>query len=352
MNHFLFCSRDMKAKGIKFLILLSLWILAIYVAFAIVYFDDTSSAIDQVKKQGTFLSKIFNTSVGFFEHADSWNYLSLLLFISGFLFLFSFTDLVLEKYFKSRSKTKSFVRGGVLWLSHKLITLGLVFIQFLLITNLLIMIYGWMKTVDIEDIEKPMAVLVLGTNKNLSNKPGRNVYFTQRMDAAAELYHQGKTKKIYVSGDNGRDDYNEPLDMKRALIERGVPESVIELDYAGFRTLDSVMRLNYHFGEREALIVSQQFQLQRALVLARYYEIDPLGYPSEGSMTFAMLLRETLAKPRVIMDIFLFNTQPRFGKAKKRSQIELTEYKTLILVLSSSFLFLISLGLTYRTLDY
>ena len=342
----------MKAKGIKFLLLLLLWFLAVYIGFAILYFDNTDAAIDQVREQSFLLKRIFLKITGFFEFADSWNYLSLLLFTAAFLITYSFTDILFEKYFKSRSKNRSFVGGGLVWVAHKSVTLVVVFIQFVIIGNLLIIGYGWMKTVGIEEIKGSKPILVLGTNKNLSSRPGKNVYFTQRMDATAELYRQGKAKRIFVSGDNSRDDYNEPLDMKNALIERGVPESMIELDYAGFRTLDSVMRLRYHFGVRDAVIVSQKFQLQRALVLARYYEIDPLGYASKGNMTLNMLIRETLAKPRVIMDIFLFNTQPYFGRSKERDQISLSNNAELVLVIAAVGLFLASLLMTYRTLDY
>jgi SanA protein len=339
-------------KGLKFLILFLLWCTATYLTFLILYFNNTDSAVSQLERQGSRVGRIFRIIAGFFEYADSWNYLSLVVFVSILLFLFAVNDLLTEKYFKTRTKSRSFIRGGMIWLGHKTLALILVFFQFILISNLLIIAYGWMKTVSIEDIEEPKAVLVLGTNKQLRSRPGENVYFYQRMDAAAELYKAGKARKIYVSGDNSREDYNEPLDMKRALMKRGVPASKIELDYAGFRTLDSVVRLKYHFGIPEAVIVSQRFQVERALALARYYEIDPLGYPSEGSMTLAMFLRETLAKPRVLMDIFLFNTQPRFGRTKSRAAVNVEEKKEAALVFAVVCLFIISGMLTYRTLEY
>ena len=80
--------------------------------------------------------------------------------------------------------------------------------------------------------------LVLGTGK-LIEKSGINRHFVQRIDAAAALYRAGKVKRLILSGDKG---YDEPMEMKRALLQRGVPESALVLDNYGLRTLDSVVR--------------------------------------------------------------------------------------------------------------
>lgn len=83
--------------------------------------------------------------------------------------------------------------------------------------------------------------LLLGSIKYLKNG-NENLYYKSRIETAAELYRLGKVKKIIASGDNSREDYNEPETMKCDLVALGVPESAIFADYAGFRTLDSVRR--------------------------------------------------------------------------------------------------------------
>lgn len=111
----------------------------------------------------------------------------------------------------------------------------------------------------------------------LGARPG-NRYFTRRIDTAAELYHAGKVKWLLVSGDNGRKNYDEASGMQQALIAKGVPAKVIFCDYAGFSTLDSVVRANKVFGENHITIISQEFHNQRAIWLAKQYGIDAIGF--------------------------------------------------------------------------
>jgi SanA protein len=82
-----------------------------------------------------------------------------------------------------------------------------------------------------------------------------NLYFTYRMDAAAALWHAGKLECLIVSGDNRSPDYNEPYKMKQALIKRGVPAEKIVCDYAGLRTLDSVLRSQRIFGVKQCWLI-------------------------------------------------------------------------------------------------
>lgn len=104
----------------------------------------------------------------------------------------------------------------------------------------------------------------------LGARPG-NRYFTRRIDTAAALYHAGKVKWLLVSGDNGRKNYDEASGMQQALIAKGVPAKVIFCDYAGFSTLDSVVRAKKVFGENHITIISQEFHNQRAIWLAKQY---------------------------------------------------------------------------------
>ena len=160
--------------------------------------------------------------------------------------------------------------------------------------------------------------LVLGTSKFLSN--GQiNLYFKYRMDAAAELYKAGKIDYVLVSGDNAHVSYNEPIEMQKALLERGVPKEAIVLDYAGFRTLDSVVRGKEVFGQKKMTIISQDFHNRRAIYIAQYHGIEAIGYNAQDvsyASGFKTQLREKLARVQAFIDLYLLDKQPKFLGAK------------------------------------
>jgi SanA protein len=156
--------------------------------------------------------------------------------------------------------------------------------------------------------------LVLGTVKRLSN--GRvNRYFQYRIEATVQLYNAGKIKHILVSGDNRSKYYNEPIDMRKALMAQGIPAEAITLDYAGLRTLDSVVRAKEVFSQDDFIIVSQTFHNQRALFICDFYKIHAIGFNAEGvplNEDLRTPIREYLARFRAVLDLYLFKTQPRF----------------------------------------
>jgi len=107
---------------------------------------------------------------------------------------------------------------------------------------------------NLKDVKPNNVGLLLGTSRNLKNG-AKNDFFFNRIDATVELYKSGKIKNIIISGDNSKTYYNEPSDMKEELIKNGIPESVIYLDYAGFRTLDAVVRARDIFGQNSFLFL-------------------------------------------------------------------------------------------------
>ena len=100
---------------------------------------------------------------------------------------------------------------------------------------------------------------------------------SDRVETGVELYKAGKVRKLLMTGDNGRDGYNEPEDMKEQALSLGVPASDIVCDYAGFRTYDSLYRARDIFGVRSAILVTQGYHLPRALFLARKMGLDVVG---------------------------------------------------------------------------
>jgi SanA protein len=168
-------------------------------------------------------------------------------------------------------------------------------------------------TDNIDNVETSKVGLLLGTSKLL--KGGyKNEYFYNRIDAAVELYKKGKIQNVLISGDHGTQYYNEPLDMKKELMKNGIPDSVIYLDYAGFRTLDAVVRANAIFGQSSFLIISQKFHNERAVFLAQKNGLNAYGYNAKDVSYvygFSTNRREYFARVKVFLDLF-FGVKPKF----------------------------------------
>lgn len=153
--------------------------------------------------------------------------------------------------------------------------------------------------------------MLLGTSPRLSNG-APNYFFVHRIDAAALLYRAKKVRYLLVSGDNRHLNYNEPQEMRHALIKMGVPDSVIVLDYAGIRTFDSVIRSEEIFGLDSVTIISQRFHNQRAVFIARRKGMVAVGFNAQdvdAYSGFKTKLRESLACVKVFFDLW-FNAKP------------------------------------------
>ena len=288
-------------------------------------YESPRAAIAGLSDFGHLFENLWNKLHFYFSEAGSWNYLILALMASVFTVLFVINNQLLERYFHSRDK-KSFIGGGFAWLGQRSMAILLVGLEFTVLANAGVWFYARNKMADNPAaLRETHNVLLLGTNKKLRTKEGNNVYYTYRIEAVTALYRQGKVKRIIISGDNNRAGYNEPADMKNSLLAKGLPAGLIELDYAGFRTLDSIVRLKGHFGIKDALIVSQRFHIERALLLAWFYDIEAIGFPAEGGLTVNMAWRELLAKPKALLDVFVFNMQPRYGKTYAKASVNLQD---------------------------
>jgi len=165
----------------------------------------------------------------------------------------------------------------------------------------------------VNDLPKNKVGLLLGTSKYRA-QGGINLYYAYRIDAAVALFNAGKIDYILVSGDNGTEYYDEPTTFKNDLVKRGIPEDRIVLDFAGFRTLDSVLRAKEVFGQESFTIISQKFHNERAVYLAKHFNINAIGFNARdvthryGLKTRA---REYLARIKASIDV-VFNVQPKF----------------------------------------
>jgi SanA protein len=155
--------------------------------------------------------------------------------------------------------------------------------------------------------------VVLGTSKFLMTGK-ENLYYTYRIKSAVLLYKSKKIDYIIVSGDNKHRNYNEPVSMYNDLIEEGIPKDRIVLDYAGFRTLDSVVRSFMVFGQHQFTVISQPFHNHRAIFLGRQRGLEVIAYNAGdqyGSPSVKVVLREIGARVLLAYDLII-GTQPHF----------------------------------------
>ena len=156
--------------------------------------------------------------------------------------------------------------------------------------------------------------VILGTSPS-GRGQAANPFFEGRMNAAAALYHSGAVYHLVLSGDNRRADYNEPYAMRDALRSRGVPPSAITLDYAGFRTLDSVIRAHRVFQLQNPLFITDDFHLPRTLFIAQSDGMQASGFASNSvpwERSYRTRFREWLSRIRAWSDVYLTHTQPHF----------------------------------------
>jgi SanA protein len=169
-----------------------------------------------------------------------------------------------------------------------------------------------------DDLKPARAGLVLGASRLVRNYVA-NPFFRNRIEAAAALFKAGKVEYLIVSGNQARGGrprggYDEPADMRDALIASGVPAARIYRDYAGFRTLDSIVRAKEVFGQDRVIVVSQPFHLARALFLARRKGLDDDGFAAKDPpLRFGVRtkLREIGARVLALIDIAT-GVEPRY----------------------------------------
>jgi len=195
-----------------------------------------------------------------------------------------------------------------------MVFLGLAFFLFVLWINLEVTRTGKRYSYDsVGAIPHNHCAVVLGTNKFIAT--GKvNLYYTYRIQSAVQLFKSKKVDYIIVSGDNKYRSYNEPVSMFNDLAEAGIPRDRIVLDYAGFRTLDSVVRCFMIFGQHQFTVISQPFHNHRAIYIGRKRGLEVIAFNAgdqSGTPSIKVIIREIGARVLLAYDL-LTGTQPHF----------------------------------------
>ncbi|MBN6076173.1 YdcF family protein [Aggregatibacter actinomycetemcomitans] len=164
---------------------------------------------------------------------------------------------------------------------------------------------------DIDKVPNRPYGLVLGTSKYFSNNT-LNLFYYNRLLAAQRLFEARKVDYLLLSGDNRTLQYNEPRTMLQDLKKMGVPQEFIYLDFAGFRTLDSVIRADQVFNAHSLTIISQKFHCERALFIAKFHNIDAICFAADYPQVYSFVrVREFFARLQAVWDL-LVEREPHF----------------------------------------
>jgi len=211
------------------------------------------------------------------------------------------------------------------WTKRILLLLTVLFISLFVFSNIWVIKSTKDKIFyDLNKVPHHRIALVLGTSHRTS-KGDPNPFFENRIETAAALYKKGKIDHLILSGDNRSVYYNEPMAMLKALLKKGVPASAITLDYAGLRTLDSIVRCKEIFGQSKFIIITQPFHSYRALFISNYHNINAIAMVAEEpdfEYSFKVRIREYLARTKAVLDLYILKTAPRFLGQKEKINVQ------------------------------
>ncbi len=166
----------------------------------------------------------------------------------------------------------------------------------------------------IVDESEEQASVVIVTGAGLKRDETQSVLLRDRLMVALALYDDGRVEKILCSGDDGQVQYDEVNAMRVWLIDRGVDADDIFLDHAGFDTYDTMTRAAEVFGVTNAVIVTQDFHLPRALYIAEAKGIEVQGVSASLEPYVAQdayRMREIPSRIKAFFEV-LFRVQPKY----------------------------------------
>lgn len=178
--------------------------------------------------------------------------------------------------------------------------------------------YGSRYIVNESDVPKSDAILILGAY--VTPEGLVSTILNDRLSVGLDLYKQGKSEKLLVSGDHGKKNYDEVNAMKKYLLNKGVKNEDIFMDHAGFSTYESLYRAKDIFQVKKVIIVTQQYHLMRAVFIARELGLEAYGVAADrqdyGVVMEKYKLREIAARGKDFINAKIFKPKPTYlGKA-------------------------------------
>lgn len=309
-------------NGPKFILLLSVWVLPFGSVFVLFYLNDhqQEALFINIHKAAFLLLKVGSMA----RFMDDWNNITLVTLLCVFTIVLCVNEIFIRRLFPDSDQTSSsYFVTGLIWFAKLSANIFLLGFEITLVCYLINLSVSAPSLTSAEEVPNgKYTILLLGTSKKLKNTGNPNLYYEFRLQTTIQLYNAGKIKRLVISGDH-TGEYNEPVDMMNDLKRLGMKGVEVVLDGRGFRTFDSILRTKQMAGDdgKPIIIISQLFHLERALFLARRANIEALGVAANGNMTKEMFKREWFAKTKVLMDIYILNTQSPGVAASPRRQI-------------------------------
>lgn len=201
-----------------------------------------------------------------------------------------------------------------LWLKRKMIVVGSFIIFSLgILSSLILRVYtavaAQSQIYTLETVPSRGVAIIFGAGVTVSGRP--TAMLADRVKLGANLYQAEKVEVLLLTGDNHIENYNEPEVMRQYALSLGVPDSALVLDYAGFRTYDSCYRAHAIFQVDQAILVTQAFHLDRALLTCNSLGIESLGVAADAmrptgyarSSMFRSQIREFPSTAVAILDL-------------------------------------------------
>lgn len=186
---------------------------------------------------------------------------------------------------------------------------------FMIVCNIVVIAQGDKYLLPIDEakkLENVDCIIVLGAG--IRDDGSLSGVLEERVKAGAELYLNGASERILVSGDHSREDYNEVGAMKDYMISRGISADVVFTDHAGFDTYDTMYRAKEVFQAEKVIIVTQDFHISRAVFIARSLGLEAYGVASDEGNRYTNIkneIREFCARPKYTLDA-IFKPEPTY----------------------------------------
>jgi SanA protein len=209
------------------------------------------------------------------------------------------------------------LRKAVRMLIRIVMSLALLTGVVLALSRVFVLLYAKPRTYTLESISPAPVAIVFGAGLNRDGSP--TAVLRDRIATAVELYKAGKVKKLLMSGDNRFVNYNEPASMKQYALDLGVPEQDVVLDYAGRRTYDTCYRAKTIFGVKQAILITQNFHLPRALFTCNALGVQASGITADRRAYqrrayTIWIIRELPATFVALWDVWFRKPQPVLGQ--------------------------------------
>jgi vancomycin permeability regulator SanA len=169
---------------------------------------------------------------------------------------------------------------------------------------------------EANQVPKQQVAIIFGAGIYSDGTP--TPMLADRVDAGVELYKQSRVQKLLMTGDNSRKDYDEVSAMQRYAVGKGIPIEDIILDHAGFSTYESCYRAKEIFGIQQAILVTQNFHLPRAVYTCQRLGVEAVGLGTPDWETYSKATvtrytaREKLSVLKALWEVHISRPLPTF----------------------------------------